>query len=102
MDGSKQRKHLSLRQRRRAEAGLGLVHEEGRPHLRARSGSPAWAAGADGSCAGAHRRSAAVIRGESWVTNAYEGLAFVTLGTIPQYTYPLPDKTDTVLEIEYS
>ena len=43
-----------------------------------------------------------VIRGESWVTNAYEGLAFVTLGTIPQYTYPLPDKTDTVLEIEYS
>ena len=43
-----------------------------------------------------------VIRGESWVTNAYEGLAFVTLGTIPQYTYPLPDKTDTVIEIEYS
>ena len=43
-----------------------------------------------------------VIRGESWVTNAYAGLAFVTLGAVPQFTYPLPDKTDTVLEIEYS
>lgn len=43
-----------------------------------------------------------VVRGESWVTNAYENLAFVTFGTIPQYTYPLPDPIDTVLEIEYN
>ena len=35
-------------------------------------------------------------------TNAYENLAFVTFGTIPQYTYPLPDPIDTVLEIEYN
>ena len=43
-----------------------------------------------------------VVRGESWVTNAYENLAFVTFGTIPQYTYPLPNPIDTVLEIEYN
>ena len=43
-----------------------------------------------------------VVRGESWVRNAYENLAFVTFGTIPQYTYPLPDPIDTVLEIEYN
>ena len=58
-----------------------------------------------GGGGGAVRRLAdgsEVIRGESWVTNAYEGLAFVTLGTIPQYTYPLPDPIDTVLEIEYN
>ena len=42
-----------------------------------------------------------VLRGESWITNAYENLAFVTLGTIPHFTYMLPDPTDTVLEIEY-
>ena len=40
-------------------------------------------------------------RGESWVTSAYENLAFVSFGTVPQYTYPLPDPIDTVLEIEY-
>ena len=42
-----------------------------------------------------------VVRGESWVTSAYENLAFVSFGTVPQYTYPLPDPIDTVLEIEY-
>lgn len=42
-----------------------------------------------------------VIRGESWITSAYENLAFVTLGTIPHFTYMLPDPVDTVLEIEY-
>ena len=42
-----------------------------------------------------------VLRGESWITNAYENLAFVTLGTIPHFTYLLPDPADTVLEIEY-
>ena len=42
-----------------------------------------------------------VLRGESWITNAYENLAFVTLGTIPHFTYLLPDTTDTVLAIEY-
>ena len=42
-----------------------------------------------------------VVRGESWVTSAYENLAFVSFGTVPQYTYPLPDTIDTVLEIEY-
>ena len=42
-----------------------------------------------------------VLRGESWITNAYENLAFVTLGTIPHFTYLLPDPIDTVLEIKY-
>ena len=42
-----------------------------------------------------------VVHGESWVTSAYENLAFVSFGTVPQYTYPLPDPIDTVLEIEY-
>ena len=42
-----------------------------------------------------------VVRGESWVTSAYENLAFVSFGMVPQYTYPLPDPIDTVLEIEY-
>ena len=28
-------------------------------------------------------------------------VAFVSFGTVPQYTYPLPDPIDTVLEIEY-
>jgi probable glycosyl hydrolase len=42
-----------------------------------------------------------VLRGESWITNAYENLAFVTLGTIPHFTYLLSDPADTVLEIEY-
>lgn len=42
-----------------------------------------------------------VLRGNSWITSAYENLAFVTLGTIPHFTYMLPDPVDTVLEIEY-
>ena len=63
-----------------AEAGLGLVHEEGRPHLRARSGSPRLPLALTGLAPeriGAVRRLAdgsEVIRGESWVTNAYEAL----------------------------
>ena len=42
-----------------------------------------------------------VLRGESWITNAYENIVFVTLGTIPHFTYLLPDPIDTVLEIKY-
>ena len=42
-----------------------------------------------------------VLRGESWITSAYENLVFVTLGTIPHFTYLLPDPIDTVLEIKY-
>lgn len=40
-----------------------------------------------------------VLRGESWITKAYDGIAFVCLGSIPHFTYPLPDPADTVLEI---
>ena len=60
--------------------------------------------GLDAKRVGAVRRLAdgsEVLRGESWITNAYENLAFVTLGTIPHFTYLLPDTTDTVLAIEY-
>lgn len=41
----------------------------------------------------------AVQRGESWVTSEYKTIPFVTLGELPHYSYPLPDTTDTVLEI---
>ena len=41
----------------------------------------------------------AVRRGESWVTSEYKTIPFVTLGELPHYSYPLPDATDTVLEI---
>ena len=60
--------------------------------------------GLDAKRGGAVRRLAdgsEVRRGESWITNAYENLAFVTLGTIPHFTYLLPDTTDTVLASEY-
>lgn len=40
-----------------------------------------------------------VLRGESWITNAYNGIPFVCLGAIPHFSYPLPDPIDTVLEI---
>lgn len=40
-----------------------------------------------------------VKRGESWITKAYDNLAFACLGDIPHFTYPLPDAADTVLEI---
>lgn len=40
-----------------------------------------------------------VLSGNSWVTEAYSGKAFVTLGKIPFFTYPLADQTDTVLKI---
>ena len=37
---------------------------------------------------------------ESWVIDAYSELAFVSLGDDPSFSYPLPDHTNTVLEIE--
>lgn len=40
-----------------------------------------------------------VLKGDSWVTEAYSGKAFVSLGKIPHFTYPLADQTDTVLKI---
>ena len=40
-----------------------------------------------------------VKRGESWVTASYSDVAFACLGEIPHFSYPLPDETDTVLEI---
>lgn len=42
---------------------------------------------------------AEVKSGNSWVTTAYDGILFGTLGTIPHYSYPLPDQTDTVVKI---
>ncbi|MDQ8734778.1 alpha-L-fucosidase [Paenibacillus sp. LHD-38] len=41
-----------------------------------------------------------VQRGESWITKAYEGILFACLGSIPHFTYPLPDAADTVIVIE--
>lgn len=40
-----------------------------------------------------------VPQGESWITSAYEGIPFVSFGPLPHFSYPLPDPTDTVLEI---
>lgn len=40
-----------------------------------------------------------VKKGDSWVTMAYEGILFGSLGTIPHFSYPLPDETDTVIKI---
>lgn len=40
-----------------------------------------------------------VKRGESWITNEYKDIPFVCLGDLPHFSYPLPDETDTVLEI---
>lgn len=39
-------------------------------------------------------------QGEAWNTAMFTETAFVTLGEVAAYTYPLPDKTDTVLKIE--
>ncbi len=39
-------------------------------------------------------------RGEAWNTAMFTETAFVTFGEVAAYTYPLPDKTDTVLKIE--
>lgn len=41
-----------------------------------------------------------VQRGEAWNTTMYSDTAFVALGENPVFTYPLPDKMDTVLKIE--
>ena len=45
------------------------------------------------------RDGSEVKRGESWVTASYKDIAFACLGEIPHFSYPLPDETDTVLEI---
>ena len=42
---------------------------------------------------------AEVIKGDSWVTKSFEGILFGCLGTIPHFSYPLPDTTDTVVKI---
>lgn len=39
-------------------------------------------------------------RGEAWNTTLYKDAAFVSFGENPVYTYPLPDQTDTVLQIK--
>lgn len=41
-----------------------------------------------------------VKRGEAWNTALYQDVAFVSFGENPVFTYPLPDKKDTVLKIE--
>ncbi|MGN0329926.1 MAG: alpha-L-fucosidase [Kineothrix sp.] len=38
-------------------------------------------------------------RGEAWNTALYDDVAFVSFGENPVFTYPLPDKTDTVLKV---
>ena len=38
-------------------------------------------------------------RGEAWNTALYTDVAFVSFGEDPVFTYPLPDKKDTVLKI---
>ena len=40
-----------------------------------------------------------VRRGEGWVTSEYKSIPFVSFGEVSNYSYPLPDSTDTVLEI---
>ena len=36
---------------------------------------------------------------DNWVTTAYGDIPFVSFGEVGNYTYPLPDPIDTVLEI---
>lgn len=38
-----------------------------------------------------------VLRGDNWITKAYENILFACLGSIPHFTYPLPDEIDTVI-----
>lgn len=45
------------------------------------------------------RDGSEVMRGDSWITKAYEGTLFACFGTVPHFTYPLPDETDTVIKI---
>lgn len=40
-----------------------------------------------------------LARTDSWITEAYPDTAFVSFGDVPHFTYPLPDATDTVLEL---
>lgn len=42
---------------------------------------------------------AEVKNGASWVTTEYKGILFGCLGDVPHYSYPLPDKADTVVKI---
>lgn len=42
---------------------------------------------------------AELIRGEAWNTAQYQDTAFVSFGENPVFTYPLPDRVDTVLKI---
>lgn len=42
----------------------------------------------------------AVEKGDSWITKAYEGVAFASLGPIPHFSYPLLNEIDTVVDIE--
>mgnify|MGYP003323267259 CR=1 FL=1 len=39
-------------------------------------------------------------RGEAWNTVLFTDSAFVSFGENPVFTYPLPDKKDTVLKIK--
>ena len=41
-----------------------------------------------------------VRRGEAWNTATFSETAFVSFGEDPVFTYPLPDKRDTVLKIK--
>ena len=98
-----QREHLRLRQCRTSRSRTGAGIPEGQEalyaHVLEAPLGPLPLTGLVPERIGAVRRLAdggEVVRGESWVTNAYENLAFVTFGTIPQYTYPLPDPIDTV------
>lgn len=43
---------------------------------------------------------ARVYSGDSWVTTEYKGILFASLGNTPHFSYPLPDKTDTVIVLE--
>lgn len=107
MAGSQRRQRLRLRQCRTSKAGLGLVHKKNGhiyAHILDNPIGPLALTGLAPERVNSVRRLAdgsEVLRGESWITNAYENLAFVTLGTIPHFTYLLPDPIDTVLEIKY-
>ncbi len=39
-------------------------------------------------------------RGEAWNTALYTDVAFVSFGENPVFTYPIPDKRDTVLKLD--
>lgn len=41
----------------------------------------------------------AMYSGDSFITKAYEGTLFASFGSVPFYSYPLPDPWDTVVKI---